>query len=534
MPPSPPSVVVVGSGAAGLASAIAAHQAGASVTLVESTEFIGGTTALSGGVGWFPVNHLEMAGERRDSSDLAREYLQSLAVGDVDREQTEQFIRHAGTVAQWIEDTSSLEWDLLPYPDYHCELPGGMDSGGRSLSARPVTPRPDVAALLRPALSWRVPVTHVEVMTNSVDPLVIAQRTREGTVTMGQALVAALLTTCLDKGIDIRTNTRAHTLAREGDTVVGVHCATPQGEELFPGSVILAHGGFERDEVFAPAFLRFPHPAPTGAPGALGDGLRMAMSVGAELGNMSEAWWAPTMHVPGDSIDGKPLYRLLLSERGRPGSLMVDSHGRRFVNESQNYNDVGRSLQSFDAGSYSFDRAQSWLVFDKKYRDSYPVGPVSPSDPDPDFLLTGDSIAELAVAMGVSPAEFTATVTRFNADAQAGTDTVFHRGESAYDRELGDPQSAHPNLRPLDVGPFYAVQVHAGTLGTKGGPRTDPNGRVRSVTGGVIHGLFAAGNASASSLGFAYPGAGGTIGPAITFGVLAGIAAADHVNPLQT
>lgn len=528
------NVVVVGSGAAGLAAAIAAHNAGASVMIAESTESVGGTTSLSGGVGWFPVNHQEMAGEQRDCVELSREYLHALAVGDVDLDLSEQFITQAGPAAKWIEDNSVLEWDLLPYPDYHCEMPGGMEAGGRSLSARPVTPRSDVASILRPALSWRAPVTHLEVMTNTIDPKVIAQRREIGTVTMGQALVAALLTTCLDLGIEVRTNTLAHTLVREGDRVVGVECTTPNGEEVFRGSVILAHGGFERDATYARAFLRLPNPAPTGAPGALGDGLGMAMSVGAELGNMSEAWWAPTIHIPGDEIDGEPLYRLLLSERSRPGSIMVDSHGRRFVNESQNYNDVGRSLQSFDAGSYSFDRAQSWFVFDKKYRDSYLVGPVFPTDPDPEYFLKGETITDLAQAMGVSSINFEATVEKFNADAHIGSDSEFHRGTSSYDRALGDPLSAHPNLRPIEQGPFYAIQVHAGTLGTKGGARTDAQGRVRSAAGGVIEGLFAAGNASASSFGFAYPGAGGTIGPAITFGVLAGRTAAQNTSFANT
>ena len=222
MSASQQKVVVVGSGAAGLAGAIAAHKAGAYVTIVESTAFIGGTTSLSGGVGWFPVNHLEMAGENRDSIECAQEYLESLALGDVDLDQTEQFIRQAGYAARWIEENSLLEWDLLPYPDYHSEMSGGMEIGGRSLSARPVTPRSDVAMILRPALSWRAPVTHLEVMTNTIDSHVIAQRKAEGTVTMGQALVAALLTTCIDLGIEIHTNTLAHTLIQEDDRVVGV------------------------------------------------------------------------------------------------------------------------------------------------------------------------------------------------------------------------------------------------------------------------------------------------------------------------
>lgn len=522
----PERVVVVGSGCAGLSAAIAAQAEGAQVTVLESTEFIGGTTALSGGVAWVPVNHVEAAGENRDSRDQARAYLGSLALGDVDGELIERFLGQAGPAAAWLEENSALDWELLPYPDYHCEMPGGMTVGGRSLAACLVQPREDVAKLLRPALSWRAPVTHLEVVTNTVDPDVIAERRDNGTVTMGQAMIAALLTTCLDEGIDIRIRTRASELIENDGQIVGVRATSGEGTVEFFGRVIVASGGFERDPALAKAFLRIPAPAQTGAPGAKGDGLRMAMAVGADLGSMSEAWWAPTIAVPGDEIAGEPLYRLILNERSRPGSLMVDSRGRRFVNESQNYNDVGRSMHSFDAGSYSFDRLASWLVFDQRYRDSYLIGPVMPSDPDPEFFLKADSIAELAEAMGVDPTVLGETIDRFNADAAAGNDSAFHRGGTEYDQALGDPGSEHPNLRPLTTGPFFAVAVHAGTLGTKGGPRTDGDGRVRHISGGVIPGLYAAGNAAASFLGLAYPGAGGTLGPALTFGVLAGRAAA--------
>jgi len=519
-------VVVVGSGCAGLSAAIAARAEGAEVVVLESTEFVGGTTALSGGVAWLPVNHVEAAGQNRDSRDLAREYLQNLSLGDVDFELVERFLGQAGPAAQWLEENSALEWELLPYPDYHCEMPGGMNVGGRSLAACLVEPREDVAELLRPALSWRSPVTHLEVVTNTVDPETVAQRRANGAVTMGQALIAALLTTCLDEGIDVRVGTRATDLLQEDGRITGVRAAAAHGPIDFPGRVVLASGGFERDPALTKAFLRIPEPAQTGAPGAKGDGLRMAMSVGADLCSMSEAWWAPTIHIPGDEIAGEPLYRLILNERSRPGSLMVDSRGRRFVNESQNYNDVGRSMHSFDAGSYSFDRLSSWLVFDKRYRDSYLIGPVMPSDPDPPYFLKASSIRELARRMEIDQEVFAATIDEFNVGAAAGVDANFRRGESAYDQALGDPGSEHPNLRPLTEGPFFAVHVHAGTLGTKGGPKTDGDGRVRLISGGVTPGLYAAGNAAASFLGLAYPGAGGTLGPALTFGVLAGRAAA--------
>lgn len=525
-------VVVVGSGAAGLSAALAARAQGAEVTVLESTEYVGGTTALSGGVAWVPVNHLEMAGEARDSREQAREYLANMALGDADGELTERFIAQAGPAAQWLEENSDLDWELLPYPDYHCEMPGGMTVGGRSLSACLVTPRSDVAELLRPALSWRAPVTHLEVVSNTVDPDVIAQRRLDGTVTMGQAMIAALLTSCIDQGINVRTRTRAVSLIEVDGEVTGLRAEGPNGSEVFDGRAVLASGGFERDPALARAFLRVPAPAQTGAPGAKGDGLKMAMSVGADLGSMSEAWWAPTIHIPGDEISGEPLYRLILNERSRPGSIMVDANGQRFVNESQNYNDVGRTMHTFDAGSYSFTRLQSWLVFDQRYRSSYMVGPVLPTDPDPDFFCRADTITELALQMDVDPEVLEETIEDFNAGARHGSDRDFHRGDTDYDRALGDPQAEHPNLRPLEEGPFFAVRVHAGTLGTKGGPRTDGDGRVRHVNGGVIQGLYAAGNAAASFLGLAYPGAGGTLGPAITFGVLAGQAAATD-RPLQ-
>jgi len=225
-----------------------------------------------------------------------------LALGDFDGEMIERFLGQAGPAARWLEDNSALEWELLPYPDYHCEMPGGMTVGGRSLAACLVQPRADVAELLRPALSWRAPVTHLEVVSNTVDPDVIAQRRADGTATMGQGMIAALLTTCLDEGIDVRVNTRAVELIEDAGNVVGVRAEDESGTVEFPGRVILASGGFERDPALSKAFLRIPAPAQTVGPGAIGDGLRMAMSAGAELGSMSEAWWALTIHVPGDDI----------------------------------------------------------------------------------------------------------------------------------------------------------------------------------------------------------------------------------------
>jgi len=294
----------------------------------------------------------------------------------------------------------------------------------------------------------------------------------------------------------------------------------------FLGAVVIATGGFERHAQFRTSFLRGPAVGLAGAPGARGDGLLMGMSLGAALGNMSEAWWAPCIRVPGDSIDGEPLWRFLSLERASPGSIMVDQRGRRFCNEAGNYSDVGRALHSFDPNGFRFDRDPTWLIFDEEYRRSYGVASVLPGEPAPTWWKRASSIDGLAAELGVPPAALERTVSRFNDDAERGIDSEFGRGSSTYDRFVGDEARSHPSLGALKEPPYYALEVRAGLLGTKGGLKTDACARVLRVRGGYIKGLYAAGNASANCFGLAYPGAGGTIGPALAFGEIAGESAA--------
>lgn len=515
-------VIVAGSGAAGLAAALAAAEAGAAVTLLESTPSVGGTTALSGGVAWLPVNDLGTAAGFPDTREDALAYLGELALGDVDHDLVAAFVDHAGDTARWVQTATDHRWVALGYPDYHCERLGGR-LGGRSVEPLPFTPDEAVSALLRPALSWRLPMTQHEIIANSLDRDVLARRQAEGTVTMGAAVVASMLAAVLAAGVDVRVTTPAASLVVRDGEVHGV--ALADGTTL-EGAVVLCTGGFERDPALARAFLRHPSPAVTGGPGATGDGLRMAMAVGAALGNMSEAWWCPAMAIPGEQVDGAPLHRLLLAERARPGAIMVDGRGQRWANEAQNYNDVGRSLHDFDPGAFDFPRDPSWLLVDAEHRRRYPIGPLLPGEPDPDWLVVADDVAGLAGQIGVDPAALADTIEAFNSAAEHDEDPRFGRGRSAYDRFVGDRGAAQPNLRPLGEGPLYAVRVLPGTLGTKGGPRTDADGRVLHVTGGVVGGLFAAGNAAANPFGMAYPGAGGTIGPALVFGRRAGLSAA--------
>jgi 3-oxosteroid 1-dehydrogenase len=218
---------------------------------------------------------------------------------------------------------------------------------------------------------------------------------------------------------------------------------------------------------------------------------------------------------------------LVLTERARPGCIIVDGDGRRFANEAQNYNDFGRSLHAFSPERFGYPRVPSWLLFDHAYRSRYAFGPLRPSDDDPEWLHRADSIETLAKAIDVDPVRMADTVEAFNSYAHAGTDLDFRRGSYVYDRFVGDPKAPHPTLGPIAEPPFYAVEILPGCLGTKGGPRTDADGRVLRADGtGVIPGLYAAGNAAANPFGLAYPGPGGTIGPAVVFGVRAGEAAA--------
>jgi succinate dehydrogenase/fumarate reductase flavoprotein subunit len=241
----------------------------------------------------------------------------------------------------------------------------------------------------------------------------------------------------------------------------------------------------------------------------------MAIAAGAALRNTSQAWWCPTIRIPGDAVDGEPVHRILLAERARPGAVLVNRDGHRFTNEAQSYHEVGRALR----GS-----GPAWLVVDAAHRRRYPIGPVLPGDPDADWLRGANTLPELARLIDVRDTALVKTIDRFNQTAVDGQDPDFDRGANAYDGVLGDP--ANLTLGPLREPPFYAVPVFLGVGGTSGGPRTDPDGRVLNDEGTAVPGLYAAGNVAAGPFEGAYPGTGATLGQALVFGVQAGRAAA--------
>jgi 3-oxosteroid 1-dehydrogenase len=517
-------VVVVGSGAAGMAAAVSAARAGAAVTLLERAPLLGGTTAWGGGGIWIPGNPWTAAEGKPDDLEDALVYLQHLGLGDADQPLAERYVRQGVRVVQHIEAASPLRWNTIQdFPDYHAELPGGRPQGGRSLEIDSLHVGREILTEIRPNPYGAIAASRRELAVGFEDAE-LGRREREGIVGKGVGVIAAMCLAARQLGAEIRSGMRAARLMTTDGAVTGVEA----GGQRFDGEVIIASGGFDRDPALVKAFLRGPLTAPGSPPTNEGDGLKMGMAVGAALGNMSEAWWAPATSVPGRTVDGAPFHWLLLGTvRATPGGIIVDSRGRRYANEAANYNDFGRSMHEFDPAGYTFPRVASWLIFDDERRRSAPVGPLNPSDPDPEWIVRGQTVAELAERIGVPTRTLCETVERYNGHAARGVDEDFGRGSYAWDTYSAGFLDTRAQLRPLTEAPFYALRVGVGCLGTKGGLKIDGHARVLRADGaGVIPGLYAAGNAAANPFGCAYPSGGATVGPALVFGWIAGETAA--------
>lgn len=529
-------VIVLGSGAAGLTAALAAASAGADVGLYEKSDLIGGTSAMSGGVIWMPNNHLQEEAGVVDSRADALAYLEALSLGQIDSDMAAAFVDRGPEMLRWVEEHTRCGFQLIPrYPDYHPEHPGGKPAGGRSVDNALFSydelgewaGRVRNQRGINPVMLLETPLGGA---TEQPTREVLAERVGRQAQGMGLALVGALLRSCLDDGIEPVLEARAVELLRNAGAVSGVRFETPAGPLAVEArrAVILATGGFEWNDDLCRTFLRGPMTGPAGAPSNTGDGLIMAMDIGARLGNMRNAWWVPVTRVPGEMEWGAPKVRLVLLERTRPGSLMVNGSGLRFCNEAGNYNAMGGILHAFDPATFTYPNQPCWLIFDHAHKRRYDVSAALAGDDVPDWMPSGATPAELASQIGVDPAALTATIERFNAHSARGEDPDFGRGLSAYDVFNGDQTrpGVAATLGPLAQPPFHAIPIESGSLGTNGGPKTDTRGRVIALNGGVIAGLYAVGNAMAAATGMVYGGAGGTLGPAMTFGWLAGLDAA--------
>jgi 3-oxosteroid 1-dehydrogenase len=530
-------VVVLGTGAAGLTAAISAHEAGASVGIFEKAETVGGTTSVSGGVAWVPANRQAAEAGIEDSPELALEYLMSLSHDQIDESLAGAFAESAPEVFAWLEAETPVEYLLFTgFPDYHAEQPGGLPGGGRSLQPTLFSFQElgDWAQRVSGPLAPRRLIEETPIKGGiwaDIPPEETKRREEKDLRGGGQALVGALLRGCLDRGIEPVTNARGRRLAIEDGRVAGVSFEATDGaaREVRAEAVIVATGGFEWDEQLVRTFLRGPMTAPLSIPTNTGDGLRMMMRAGAALGNMKEAWWIPATRIPGIELLGRETGYLLVGERSLPGSLMVNRQAVRFTNEAANYNALGGAFHQLDAREFDFSNLPAWLIFDESYLRKYGFATVMKDDPAPDWLTSAETIGELAENIGLPAAQLEQTVEKFNGYARDGHDPDFHRGDRAHDNWHADHsrEGAQRSLGPLEHPPYYAVEVEQGTLGTKGGGRTDAEAQVQDLDGEPIPGLYAAGNAMAVVTGMVYGGAGGTLGPGITFGFRAGRAAAN-------
>jgi 3-oxosteroid 1-dehydrogenase len=342
----------------------------------------------------------------------------------------------------------------------------------------------------------------------------------------GAALVGGLLEACLERGIVPVTGAQAVELVADRSTVTGVVIESDgrQSEVRARRGVILATGGFEWDESLVREFLRGPVHGEGSPPFNTGDGLRMAMKLGAALGNMREAWWIPVVKIAAHQSWGEQRNTIILSERTRPRCIMVNKFGLRFVNEAANYNAMGASFHQFDVTRFDYTNIPAWMVFDADHLRAYGFLGVAPGGEAPAWFNPSASLADLAEKIGANSAGLESTVASWNEYADKGVDPDFGRGDSSYDWWWGDwtKEGTARTLGRLDTPPYFAVQVHSGTLGTKGGPQTNIDGEVIDVDGQTIIGLYAASNAMAGTTGMVYGGAGGTIGPAMAWGLRAG------------
>lgn len=543
-------VVVLGSGAAGLVAALAAHDAGAKVALFEKAGVVGGTTALSGGVSWLPCNPVAARAGLSDTREEALAYLDSLSHGLISRELAEALVDGARPVLDYLEQNTPLRFQLVPIPDYHPERPGGKPQGGRSIEPAafafdqlgPWADRVGIGQFSDP-VTGDVYLTTLDSPrgggSGRIEEAEMARRRKHKVNGRGRGMVGGLLKACLDRGIVPATHSRGVRLLVEDGAVVGVQVETEGRlqDVRARGGVILATGGFEWDPSLTAAFLRGPLQHPATIPTCTGDGLRMAMRVGAQLGNMREAWWMPAARLPGQLQYGEQKVALILRERALPGTIIVNRDGRRFVNEATNYNAMGGAFHNLDASRFDYSNLPCWIVFDRQMIEKYGFLDVPAGGRMPDWVTSAPTLAALAKRLGIAAEAMEATVARWNTMVDAGNDDDFGRGNSAYDGFNGDIRQ-YPGkgstLGRIEHGPFYALQLESSTLGTKGGPRTNAHAAVLDVDGAPIPGLYAAGNVMAGPTGMVYGGAGGTLGPAMVFGFHAGRHAAQRVNALAS
>ncbi len=537
-------VLIVGTGGGAMTAALVAKQAGLDVLLIEKTEYYGGSTAISGGGMWIPDNYLLHRDGLEDSFEKARTYLQHTVGNRTSQSLQDAYLKNAPEMVKYLASNTRMRFQRSPgYADYYPERPGGM-ADGRALETVPFNGgklkedfdklRPmgiDIPAGLAFTISevnklgmitstWAGKWTAFKVGVRAIFNMLTGVKY----MTLGRALISRLRISLKDENIPIWLNTPLKELIVEDGVAAGAEVerdGKPMRIRAMKG-VILAAGGFAHNQKMREQYQKAPvnHEWSSANPGNTGDAIQAGMKLGAKIDLMEDAWWGPSSVPPNAPV------MFHVGERSYPGGIMVNGAGQRFTNESASYVEVVHAM--YEKHTSENPHVPATFIMDERYRSKYIFGTLFPMQSipkiyfDSGYFKKADTIEELAKLCGMNPKSLAETVERFNRFARSGVDEDFQRGDSAYDRYYGDPTvKPNPCLAPIEKPPFYAVQMVAGDLGTKGGLVIDEHARVLREDGSPIRGLYATGNNSASVMGNTYPGPGSTIGPSMTFGYIA-------------
>ncbi len=549
-------LVVVGAGGAGMATALFAAMEGASVLLVERTEYVGGTTAWSAGTSWIPGSQHAAKVNPNDTLAETARYLDN-AVGERTSKVVRQaFLDNGRAAVDEVEARSELKYRPYPkHPDYISDL-GGSTLSGRALEPMPFDARllgRELFALLRPPIPEftviggmmvdRTDINHLLAMTKSwaslkhsvkivmrhaIDRLSWPRGTR---LVMGNAHVARLLHSLskFDK-VTIALNSTVEHIVRGPQDVerVDIACNGERRSVRVNKGMVLASGGFNRHpELRAQMLPGVPAEWSPAAPGHTGQAHDLAKQLGAVYGQggLSHAFWAP-VSLRKRADGSTAAFPHFVMDRAKPGMITVNARGERFLNESTSYHLFGLAMQEANKTRPSIP---AYLVCDAEALRKYGIGMVRPGGKGlapflvDGYLTEGATLAELAGKLGMDAQALQASVAQNNRNAETGVDPDFHRGETAYQQNLGDPAwtGKNPNIGPLAQGPFYAVRLYPGDIGSSTGFATNEHAQVLGADGQPIGGLYAVGNDMHSIMGGTYPAPGITIGPGLVFGRIA-------------
>ncbi|QOZ67456.1 FAD-dependent oxidoreductase [Bradyrhizobium arachidis] len=547
-------VIVIGAGAGGMTAAAVAAAEGLRVLVIEKTAFVGGTTAWSGGMVWIPANAKMKEAGLSDSITDAVQYLSSMVPEPANASLRAAFLARGPEAVAYLEANTEVRLQpVKAYPDYYPERLGATPGGrvlepvafdgtrlGRAFARlRPPLPeftlfggmmvnRLDIPHLRRIGKSLRSTLRAAQLV--SAYALQRLRSPRGTTLHLGNALAARLYASLLAREVEILFSADVEDLSMQGDRVAGVvirHGARDRPIAARCG-VVLATGGFSHDAALRKRFF----PAAAGFVSATntsgtGDGLRLATATGAALNTdaTSPAYWVPaSLFRRADGSRG--VFPHTVTDRAKPGVIAVNAAGRRFVNEALSYHEF--VLAMLRDGNGEPDRP-FYLICDRHFLRAYGLGRIKPFTRNvrryvaSGELVEAPDIAQLAAKLGIKPTTLTATIENYNADAREGRDPEFGRGSTIYQRHLGDAaHKPNPCVAPIVRAPFFAMRIHPADLGTAIGMRVDAQARVLREDGTPIAGLYACGNDMGSIMNGNYPGPGITLGPALTFGYIAG------------